>query len=138
MTAKEYFKQAYFLDQQIATKLDQLRSWRELAERCTSIITGQSGNVANSDSVMENTVIQIVDAENELKIDIDRLIRLKKEIAETISTLQNDKFRTILEDRYLNYKSWSEIAEKMGYSTRSAYRLHDIALKKVDFPKSRQ
>ncbi len=131
MTAKEYLSQYRLLDTRIENKIDQIRSLRELAEKCTSAISVNRGKVANSDSAMEKTIIAVVDMEKEVQQEMDGLLRLKKEISDAIKTVENEEYRILLEKRYLCLNRWKSIAESMGYSLRNIYFMHNLALEKV-------
>ena len=39
--------------------------------------------------------------------------------------------RIILEERYLQYDKWEEIAGEMGYTVRQIFRIHDAALMEI-------
>ena len=131
MTAKEYLSQYRLLDTRIKDKIDQIRSLRELAEKCTSAISVNRGKVANSDSAMEKAIIAVVDMEKEVQQEMDGLLRLKKEISDAIKTVENEEYRILLEKRYLCFNGWKSIAESMGYSLRNIYFMHNLALEKV-------
>lgn len=59
-------------------------------------------------------IIKIVDMESEINADIDSLVELKKEIAGVIHSVENIEYRTLLEQRYLCFKRWEEIAQLWG------------------------
>lgn len=131
MTVKEYLSQYRLLDTRIKDKIDQIRSLRELAEKCTSAISVNRGKVANRDSAMEKTIIAVVDMEKEVQKEMDELLRLKKEISDAIKTVENEEYRILLEKRYLCLNRWKSIAESMGYSLRNIYFMHNLALEKI-------
>ena len=66
-----------------------------------------------------------------IKADIDALVDLKREILETIKSLHNVEFQTILERRYLCFETWEKIAADMGYDLRWLFRLHGKALEEA-------
>ena len=77
---------------------------------------------------MANTVGRIIDLQNEINRDIDELVDLKAEIREVIDAVPDTDLRLILEERYLNWKSWEQIAVTLGYNLRYLHRLHRQAL----------
>ena len=83
---------------------------------------------------MEDVIVKIVDMENEVNADIDKLVDLKQEIMRTINAVENPEYHTLLELRYLCFKSWEEISVKMGYTRRHPYRMRDEALQKIKVP----
>ena len=128
MTAKEYLEQARYLDMRIDSKLEQVSALNGLAEKCTAVMTGMPHNPSKNTSQMADTIAKIIDMENEINSDIDRLVDLKNEIAEIINSVPNSEYRTVLEKRYLCFKHWEAIAVEMGCSVRSVFRIHDNAL----------
>ena len=138
MTAKAYLSQSLRLNQRINSKLEQIQSLRELATKCTPFLTGMPKTPNQDGSLRADTVLKIIDLEKELQKDIDRLVDLKKEIMAVVKAVDNMECQTLLEQRYLCFKSWEQIAVDMGYNVRHVYRLHDEALQKVVVPKTQQ
>lgn len=138
MTARTYLSQSLRLNQRINSKLEQIQSLRELATKCTPFLTGMPKTPNQDGSLMADTVLKIIDLEKELQKDIDRLVDLKKEIMAVVKAVDNMECQTLLEQRYLCFKSWEQIAVDMGYNVRHVYRLHDEALQKVVVPKTQQ
>ena len=136
MTAKEYLGQAYRLDQRINSKLEQIRSLNELAAKCTSTITGMPKNPSHSTSMMEEAVGKVVDLQAEIDGDIGQLVDLKRDMVSIIKAVQNTEYQTLLELRYLCFKTWEQIAVAMGYNLRHVYRLHDEAVESIKVPKT--
>ena len=62
---------------------------------------------------------------------ICKLVQMKKDIVHKIKAVQNTEYQTLLELRYLCFKSWEQIAVDMGYELRWLYRLHHRALDAV-------
>lgn len=131
MTVKEYLGQAYRLDQRINSKLEQVDSLNELATKATSTLTGMPKNPNKSKSIVADTVVKIIDLQTEINKDIDRLVDLKREIVAMIKSVSNTEHQTLLELRYLCFKSWEQIAVDMGYNVRHVYRIHDEAVEKI-------
>lgn len=138
MTVKEYLGQAYRLDQRINSKLEQVASLNELATKCTSTLTGMPRNPNRGTSTMADAVGKIVDLQAEINRDIDRLVDLKREMVRLIKAVDNTEYQTLLELRYLCFKTWEQIAVDMGYNVRHVYRLHDEAMEKIVLPQTQQ
>ena len=136
MTAKEYLSQAYRLDQRINSKLEQVASLNELAMKCTSTLTGMPRNPNRGTSTMADAVGKIVDLQAEINSDIDRLVDLKREMVRLIKAVNNTECQTLLELRYLCFKTWEQIAVEMDYTVRNVHLLHKEALKAVVVPAS--
>ena len=133
MNAKAYLSQAIWLDQMIDTKLEQMATLKSLAMKSTTSFTQEriyGGNIERSK--MESTIVKVMDLENEINVDIDRLVDLKKDIQDTIKMMDDINQQLLLELRYLVRKSWDEVAEVLGYDKRWVMRLHGRALKEID------
>lgn len=133
MRAKEYLSQALWLDQRINTKLEQLATLRSLAMKVTANQTAEKVSGGKDvKSPMANTIAKIVDLEREINGDIDRLVGLKAEIQETISQVSDVVSQILLELRYINGKTWDEIANVLGFARSWVLRLHGVALKEIE------
>lgn len=131
MTAKEYLGQAYRLDQRINSKIEQVASLNELATKCTSTITGMPRNPSPSVSPMADAVGKIIDLQSEINRDIDKLVDLKRDMVRIIKAVGNTECQTLLELRYLCFKTWEQIAVDMGYTIDNVFRIHRKALSLV-------
>ena len=135
MTAKEYLSQARFLDNRINSKIQQVSSLNELATKCTATISDMPHSPNSGGSTMADAVCKIIDLQEEINKDIDRLVDLKREIMGVIKAVPNVEYQTILEKRYLCFISWEQIAVDMNYSMQHIHRMHSSALKEIVVPK---
>ena len=135
MTPKEYLSRAYRIDMRIRSKQEQITSLNELATKCTSALTGMPKGSSCGDSHLASTVSKIIDLENSIADDMQRLVDLKAEIIGVINDVECVEYKLILEKRYISCKSWPEIAVEFGYKMRHMYKLHDEALKAIKIPK---
>ena len=71
---------------------------------------------------LEDTIVKIIDLEREINRDIDRLIDMKAAARASINAMANPDERLILEMRYLCYKTWTEIAETIGWFVNSVLK----------------
>ena len=83
---------------------------------------------------MAEAVTKIVDLQAEINRDIDTLVDLKREIVSVIKQVENLEYQTLLEKRYLCFRTWEQIAVDMGYDLRWLYRLQRRALSEVRVP----
>lgn len=133
MTTKEYLSQAFSLDQRINCKLEQIARLRELAEKATQTLSDMPGSATRNTHRMEETIIKMIDLENEINDDIDKLIDIKRGITYLISVVTNPDEQILLELRYLCFKTWEQIAADTGYSIQNVYKLHSRALKNLPY-----
>jgi len=136
MTAKEYLGQAYRIDQRINSKLEQIMTLRELALKATSTLTDMPHSPTRNTSSMQNIICKIVDLADDINKDIDMLVDLKCEIVYALKKIQHTEYQTLLELRYLCFKTWEQIAVDMGYSSKHVFYLHDKAVALLQIPKS--
>ena len=136
MTAKEYLGQAYRLDQRINSKLEQVLSLRGLTTKATATMSDMPGGGSRNVYKMQDIIAKIVDLEDDINRDIDALVDLKREMVSVIKAVENPEYQTLLELRYLCFKSWEQIAVAMGYGVRHVYKLHNSALETFEVPKS--
>ena len=135
MTIKEYLAQAYRIDKRINSKLEQIVSLRELATKATSTLSDTPPSGSRNIHSMVGIIVKMMELENEINADIDVLVDLKKEIMSIIKKINNPEQQTLLELRYLCFKTWEQIAVDMGYSIQNAYKVHDRALENIVIPK---
>lgn len=138
MTAKEYLGQAFRIDQRINSKMEQVASLNALATKATSTLSDMPGNATRNVHHMEDVIIKIIDMQNEINQDIDKLIDLKKEIAQVIHKVENLEYQTLLELRYMCFKTWEQIAVEMRYGIDNIYRMHKKALEVTSVPSTIQ
>lgn len=124
---KRYLRQARELDILIHTKQDEKAKLRELAEGLSSPRIGDRVASGKGNTSMQ-TVDKIVDLQTEIDEEIAELVSLIGEIHAKIELLENPIEKAVLTERYINVKSWEEIAEIIGYSDRNTRYLHGRAL----------
>lgn len=89
MSPKEYLSQAMYIDQRIDSKLQQVATLRESAAKVTATLTDMPRSASPNPQAMENTIVKIIDLENEFNRDVDRLVDLKAEVKRVISRLSS-------------------------------------------------
>lgn len=114
MTTEEYLNQVANIDKRLNSKIDQLKGLGPLGE-------------------FANTAIPIdMEKINKLKdaicSELNRLVALKARIINEIDNMPDNTENTILAKRYVEGKTWDQIAEEIGYSKRQVCRLHEKAL----------
>ena len=130
MTAKEYLSRYKLLDSKINDRLEQLEDLRSMALRITPVQGDGSAHSGSSDKI-GSIVAKIVDLESTINIDIDRLIELKLEIESIIKSVNDDVLETLLIKRYINCKTFEQIAVEMHYTYKWICVMHGKALKKI-------
>ena len=124
MNAKEYLNQAYRMEQRVQSKLEQIEALRSLASHVTSGIGSEPVVHSRNNTAMQDTVIRILEAEQELNAEIDELVEIKQDIKRTIDLVPDVTLRLVLEKRNLCFQKWEQIACEMYYSLRSVQENH--------------
>lgn len=123
MTAKEYlmqYRSAMRRTQAITEHLSELRAV------CEQLRTEDGHRIA-----LDKAVAELVDAEAKTAAEIDRLTELESEIIGTIGRVP-EPYATLLYERYINGKTWEQVAVDMHYSyVHVVHNLHPKALKTV-------
>ena len=128
MTAKEYLRRAYKLNEEI----DQLETAKhEMFSRITSITPDYNGDTVSGtkDPHKYDAYAQFA---AEIDNRVDELINIKSDILNTINKVEDAKLRTLLIARYINFMTFESIAVMMNYDWRHIMRLHSDGLKAVD------
>ena len=131
MNAKEFLSRAWHVEQQVQSKLEQIEALKSLACRMTASSGTEPVSHTRNVTSMQDTVVRILEAEEELNRRIDELVRMKVEVMQVIDRVQDVSLRLILEKRYLSFLPWEQIAVDMGYTVRWALVRHRDALDAV-------
>lgn len=131
MTAKQYLKQAYRLNELINSDLEELKQLKALSTSISSLsLSGViSSGTRNSDASFVNCINKIVNLEEKINTEIDSYVDLKEEIRQKIIALDDKNEILILQERYLLFTTWEKIADNMNFTPQWIYELHKKALK---------
>jgi lambda repressor-like predicted transcriptional regulator len=129
---KHLLSQAYRIDQRINSKLEQAQSLRELAAKASATLSDMPRSGTRNVQRMEEIIAKMVDIETEINNDIDYLINTKREVMSIIKGVSKPEYQSLLELRYLCFKSWEQIAYDLNYSVSWVLKLHYKALRAVD------
>lgn len=132
MDAKEYLKLAWKVDQQIDDKIEQINILKELSEKTTAVLSDMPGKSTRNIHSREEVIARMMDSEESLNQEVLKLIEIRENVRAAIAGVENVECRMLLEERYLCYHGWNEIAEDMGYSLDNVYKLHRKALKEIN------
>ena len=131
MNAKEFLSRAWRIEQQVQSKQEQIEALKSLACRVTSGMGNEPVSHTRNVTSMQDTIVRILEAEEELNRHIDELVGMKLEVMQVIDRVQDVTLRLILEKRYLSFLSWEHIAVDMGYTVRWTLIRHEEALRAV-------
>lgn len=94
----------------------------ELRAVCEQLRTEDGHRVA-----LDKAVADLVDTEAKTAAEIDRLTVLEAEIIGAIDRVP-EPYRALLYERYVNGKTWEQVAVDMHYSYRGVTKMHGRAL----------
>lgn len=136
MTAKQYLRQAYRLNELIDSDLKELDQLRDLASSVSSPnLSGMPHSPnRNTEPAFVRCLPRIIDLENKVNDEIDRYVDLKEEIRTVINALTDNDEKALLKYRYINFCNWEIICEKLNVSLRTVHRIHASALQNIKVP----
>lgn len=117
------------INKMIRNKMMEVEQWKDIATSCsTHSNNGERVQSSKKADPMADAVCAYTDLEQEIRKDIDELIKIRMEITHTIEKLNVEEY-DILHRVYIQGKTLKEVAaeEKKEYSFAAA--LHGKALK---------
>lgn len=131
MTPKQLLTQLRWLDNRINSEHRQMEYLRSLAEKVTTTYIHAKTHEYKQHDNTATLIAKIVDMQQEIDKKINRLIDLRKEAKAKINALNNPNYQQVISLRYIEGKTWEQIAEIMHYTLRWIYILHGRALQKM-------
>lgn len=126
--AKEYLKQIKYLDARIDSMLDTLEGLKAQTVRITQTIKQDVVTGGGSQDRMAESIAKIVDLEEEINRKIDYFVDEKAKALRLLEKMRNPDYLLILQKRYIDYKTFEQIAQEMNYTHRWICKLHGRAL----------
>ena len=136
MNTMEYLSQGRWLDKMILFHMDRLR---ELRERADSIGAARMKEVAvmqppSGEAPYVRTLQQIWETEETVERELQQMIRLEQQINRVIDSLLSGNYRMVLRYRYLDRKTWEQIADLLYIDPSTAKRWHKKAIDLLTLP----
>ena len=131
MEAKEYLKLAWKIDQRIDDKIEQINILKEMSEKTTAVLSAMPGKSTRNVHSREEVIARMMDEEEALNQEVLNLMRIRESVRQAIAGVESLECRMLLEERYLCFHGWNQIAEDMGYSLDNIYKLHRKALAEI-------
>ena len=130
MGIKHQLKQIRLIDLEIKTKMEELDRLNNSFLKSPSLkeINVQESKV----SLKDDAYVKIINLNDYINEQVDKLIDLKYELIKAIEQLDNSRERTIIWMKYISSKGWDEIAEELKISKTTLFILHDEAIKKIE------
>lgn len=135
MTAEEYLRQAYRLEQRIQLDLDELEELRSLSHSASSPGFEEHNNPNHPiDAPFVKILERIENREQKVNDEVNELMRLREEIQATINQLPDIDERLVLAYRYLKNWSWRAIGDELCADAHTIRRWHSNALEHLTVP----
>lgn len=111
---------------------ERAQRYREMAMRATGRITATRLSGTPRRSALEDNVLSMMDTHRELQQQIQQLMRETRCAEKLIANLKDERFRAVLQLRYLCGMGWEEVADKLHFSVRWVHKLHGQALRRLE------
>ena len=133
MTTKQYLNQIDRINRMINNKLAEIYQLKTMV--CSISVSSNEDKVQSSSDKdkLGSAVAKIVDLENEINKAIDIYVDKKERIVSQIDSIKDIMEYQVLFSRYIEHKTFEQIAEDNDYSVRQILRIHGNAL--VEFEK---
>ena len=129
---KKYLQQIRLYDSHISTKLEDLHHLKEMVTKITSTLKDDVVSGGGNQDKLGDAIAKIVDLEAEIDRDINRYVAAKQKISATLDKLTDPDQLQVLHKRYVQYKTWEQIAYDTGFSYRWVCTLHGRALQEIE------
>ena len=132
MITKEYLNRAYVLNKKIKKDKEIIANLKDAAMNTSANVSDERVQTsAPTGSRMSTFVEMIVELENSVNKQEQELKVVRDEITTEINKITDIKQRLVLQLRYLDYYSWSNIAGVLCCSESLVYKIHSDGLKNL-------
>ena len=132
MTTKEYLNRANVLNKKITKDKEIIANLKDAAMNTSANVSDERVQTsAPTGSRMSTFVEMIVELENSVNRQEQELMVVRDEITTEINKITDIKQRLVLQLRYLDYYSWSNIAGVLCCSESLVYKIHSDGLKNL-------
>lgn len=128
MTTKSYLGQIKRLELQMQNKLSEIGQLRELSRSVSAVVNEERVQTTPNFDKIGTMYCKIEAMEEKLSALIDEYMKQKNEIISQIEGLDDEIYYELLFHRYIERKTFEEIAVDIKYSFRQTLRLHGKAL----------
>lgn len=124
------------MEHKIQRILEELEQWKSKAQKVTRAFDGVPGG--GGGDLLPQCVGKIMELEEELSAQIDRMVDKRREIEGAIAAVPNPQQQEVLSLRYIEGLSWEKIAATLNYTYRWTLYLHGRALAALALPDETQ
>ena len=127
----KYLSQYRYIKSDIDRKIREIEDTKSRIFNITATLSDMPKSTSRSNTIADN-ISKFNDFENDIKNDLDKLLRTKKSIESKINSIEDLKLREILKCRYIDCKKYEEIAVEKNIDMRWVYRLHEKGLDLIE------
>ena len=127
---KQMLRKYQYCQQRIDGNLDHIQQLRSRMQKVTVTYRDAPGGGGTGSDAAE-LIGKILQLENMVKEDTERLRYELTEVQFWIDSLDNYQERSVLQLRYVNGYAWPDIADRLYYSLDGVFGIHDRALKNL-------
>lgn len=129
MTTREYLNQIRLLNIKINQRIQEAAELKQKAMSASSIDTSKEPvQTSARPDAATRMIDRYVEMEQEIDHLIDHYVEMKHRIIGEIQSLNNQRSVNLLYKRYVEFKSFKQIAKEMHYSYDHTRGLHSRAL----------
>lgn len=132
MNVKSYLSSAFQINRKIDNKLNRLEQFKQQSERGTSSYVARNISGTSCRSNVECGVEEIIELEYEIDYLVEELVKEKRKLRNEIMKVSEEVYQYILSERYVKFKSWEDIANKLNISFNEVISYHGYALNKFE------
>lgn len=130
--AKRYLQQIRLYNSHIDTKIEECHRLKAMVTKITPTLKQDVVSGGGSQDKLSEAVAKIVDLEAEIDSEIERFIDARKAVTETIDRVTDARLHKVLSMRYVEFKTFEQIAADMNYTYRWVCIMHGRALQAVE------
>lgn len=130
--AKRYLQQIRLYDSCINAKLEERSRLKAMVTKITPTIKQDAVSGGGNQDKMAETMAKLIDLEAEIDRAVDRYADARNAVTGTIDRVTDARLHKVLSKRYVEFKTWEQIACEMGKSYQWVCKLHGIALQAVE------
>ena len=136
LITKEQLEGIKILDDSINVKISEIGSLRDIATSINAVLKDEVVQASKEHDKMGSLVAKIVDLENEVNADIDKLVDLRTSLLEEIKNVlgQGTVEFNVIYLKYFVYKRQCEISYLINYTRQAVGEIEKRALKKLELP----
>lgn len=131
-SAKQYLQRIKHCDSCINTKLEERHRLWDKMTKITPTLKQDVVSGGGSQDNMSDAMAKLIDLEAEINREINKLVDARIAVTATIDKVEDARLHTVLNMRYVQFKTFEQIAAEMNYTYRWVCIMHGRALQEVE------